>query len=235
MNLMFKKEKRMPGFVSHSSNPIRGACAHDCLYCYMKGIYERFGQDQTLRLDEDELKCIYGNGKFIFMGSSRDAWADNVPTEWIIRMYDHCLEYPENKYLLQSKNPMRFLEPGLISHPFMEEKEIIVFGTTLESNRDYKVSKAPCVTERIEAIKKLHDFGFKVSLSIEPLMDFDVPDMFQLISEAQPCMVAIGLNTSNRVKLPEPTKDKVIALLQGMDQMGITIFKKDSLKDFLKR
>ena len=232
---MFKKEKRMPGFVSHSSNPIRGACPHDCDYCYMKEFYALFGLDQTLRLDENELKCDYGKGRFIFMGSSRDAWADNVPTEWIIRMYDHCLEYPENKYLLQSKNPMRFLEPGLISHPFMEEKEIIVFGTTLESNREYKVSKAPCVTERIEAIKRLHDIGFKVALSIEPLMDFDVPAMFQLISEAQPYMVAIGLNTSNRVKLPEPSsKDKVIALLQGMDQMGITIYQKDSLKDFLK-
>ncbi|MBR3443489.1 MAG: hypothetical protein IKG96_07505 [Bacteroidaceae bacterium] len=66
-------------------------------------------------------------------------------------------------------------------------------------------------------------------------MDFDLPDMFQLISEAQPYMVAIGLNTSRRVKLPEPSKDKVLALLQGIDQMGITIVQKESLKDFLNR
>ena len=231
---MFSK-KRMFGFITDTSNPIRGACAHDCDYCYMKELFERFGQDQTLRLDEKELECSYGKDKFIFMGSSTDAWAANVPTEDIVRMYDHCLEYPGNKYLLQSKNPMRFLEPDLISHPLMQEKDILVFGTTLESNRDYKVSKAPCVTERIEALKKLHEIGFNVMLSIEPLMDFDLADMFQLISEAQPYMVAIGLNTSRRVKLPEPSKDKVLALLQGIDQMGITIVQKESLKDFLSR
>lgn len=231
MNKMFSE--RMFPFVSHSSNPIRGKCGHGCIYCYMKGIYERFGHDLTLRLDEDELKRSYGKGKFIFMGSSTDAWQEAVPEEWILRMYDHCLEYPENKYLLQSKNPMRFLEPGLISHRLMQKKEIIVFGTTLESNRDYQVSKTPCMAERIEAMKKLHEMGFNVMLSIEPLMDFDLPDMFQLISEAQPYMVAIGMNTSKRVTLPEPSKDKVLVLLDGIKQMGINIVPKESLTNFL--
>ena len=106
---MNKKNGNMYAFVTHTSNPIKGLCPHKCDYCYMLAIFRHYHGDKTLRLDEYELKVNYGKNKFIFLGTSTDMFADAVPTEWILQVYDKCLQYPENKYLLQSKNHGRTL------------------------------------------------------------------------------------------------------------------------------
>lgn len=51
-------------------------CEHSCAYCFMK----RNRLLPPLRL---ELKVNLGEGNFIFVGSSTDEWAANVPSEWI--------------------------------------------------------------------------------------------------------------------------------------------------------
>ena len=44
----------------HTSNPIKGLCPHECSYCYMQAIFRHYHSDETLRLDEYELKVNYG-------------------------------------------------------------------------------------------------------------------------------------------------------------------------------
>lgn len=158
---MNKQNGNMYEFVTHTSNLIKGLCPHECGYCYMKSIFRRYHSDETLRLDEKEFKVNYGKDKFIFLGTSTDMFADAVPTEWIIRVYDKCLQYPENRYLFQSKNPGRFLEPQLIAHPLMQLKDRIYFATTIESNWDYPISRAQSMTERTEDMVQLQAMGLK--------------------------------------------------------------------------
>ena len=213
---MNKKNGNMYDFITHTSNPIKGLCPHECSYCYMLAIFRHYHGDETLRLDEYELKFNYGKNKFIFLGTSTDMFADAVPTEWILQVYDKCLQYPENKYLFQSKNPGRFLEPQLINHPLMQLKDRICFATTIESNRDYPISKAQSMTERADAMAQLQAMGFPVMVTIEPIMDFDHDVLVEMLKKIKPFQVNIGCNTNREVKLPEPTRDQIVALVQEL-------------------
>lgn len=213
---MNKNKGNMYAFVTHTSNPIKGLCPHECDYCYMKNIFRHYHGDETLRLDEYELKVNYGKNKFIFLGTSTDMFADAVPSEWILKVYGKCLRYPENKYLLQSKNPGRILEQQLINHPLMQLKDRIYFATTIESNRDYPISKAQCMTERVDAMAQMQAMGFSVMVTIEPIMDFDHEELVEMLKKIKPFQVNIGCNTNKEVKFPEPTRDQIVALAQEL-------------------
>ena len=125
------KNGDMYKFIDYTWNPIKGKCLHDCSYCYMKTI----PQYQHLILAENEFKTDLGNGNRIFIGSSTDVFAEDVPSEWIVRILDYCYQNHNtenpNAYLLQSKNPKRFLE--FINHPIME-RVIFCTNTTYLSN-----------------------------------------------------------------------------------------------------
>ena len=213
---MNKNKGNMYAFVTHTSNPIRGLCPHECDYCYMKNIFRHYHSDETLRLDEYELKVNYGKNKFIFLGTSTDMFADVVPIEWILQVYDKCLQHSDNKYLFQSKNPGRFLEPQLINHPLMQLKDKIYFATTIESNRDYPISKAQCMTERADAMAQLQVMGFMVMVTIEPIMDFDHDSLVEMLRKIKPFQVNIGCNTNREVKLQEPTRGQIVTLVQEL-------------------
>ena len=192
-------------FVSHTWNPIKGKCSHDCDYCYMK----RWGRLPDLRLDEKEMKTDLGSGKFIFVGSSTDMFADNVPDEWIVKVLDYCYMF-ENKYLFQTKNPGRYL--GFISHFPIKT----VLGTTIETNRNYDISKAPKPSERISAMMDLHDYNFQRMITIEPILDFDLDGLIKMIKLADPHWVNIGAD-SQKSNLPEPPFKKVKALIYELN------------------
>lgn len=194
-------------FVTHTWNAIKGKCPHDCCYCYMKKMLG--AKMPALRFDESELKSNLGQGNFIFVGSSTDAWAEEVPSEWITKMLDYCDKF-DNRYLFQSKNPVRFLE--FTDHPVFKQS---VFCTTIETNRDDQaISKAPIMQERAEAMAKLHELGFTTYVTAEPCMDFDLNPMVELIRQCKPAQVNIGKNTWAQVALLEPTTEKVKALIK---------------------
>jgi DNA repair photolyase len=61
----------------------------------------------------------------------------------------------------------------IISQPFSgKEKKLVAFGFTL-TGRDDLEPNASTNAERIEAMRKLHDAGFKTWASIEPIIDFE--------------------------------------------------------------
>jgi len=57
-----------------------------------------------LRLEEKELSSNLGSSNFIFVGSSTDMWAAEVPTEWIQKVIQHIKKY-NNTYLFSNKIP----------------------------------------------------------------------------------------------------------------------------------
>ena len=145
-------------FIKYTWNPIKGKCLHDCSYCYMKQMNPNANPP---RLAEYELTTDLENGNKIFIGSSTDMFAENIPPEWITRVLDYCNEKNNtdkpNTYLLQSKNPKRFLE--FINHPIMKH---VVFCTTIETNRFYPeiMNNAPKIEERVEAMEEIAKQGF---------------------------------------------------------------------------
>ncbi len=218
-----KSRGNMYPWVSHTWNVIKGKCPHDCSYCYMK----RYPQPE-LHFDEKELKTELGNNRIIFVGSSCDMWADNIPDLWIARILYWCRNF-DNKYLFQTKNPARYLhgmEPlmGLAEWAFPS----CILGTTIESNRCCcdLTPKAPCTSQRYLAMRKI---PFPKMVSIEPIMDFDLEDFVMMIREIKPEFVSIGADSGDN-HLPEPSGDKVKEFIEGLRE-----FTEVKVKDNLKR
>ncbi len=226
---MNKQSGNMYEDITHTSNPIKGECVFDCYYCYMKGINRRYRTNPQLRLDEKELNANYGSNNFIFVGSSTDMFSGAIPTEWIEQVYNHCLKYDTNRYLFQSKNPMRFLEPALISHPLMERRESVVFATTIETNRDCSfISKAAPIKERVEGMIRLRQDGFDVRITGEPIMDFDLEGYVDIIQQIRPSQVYIGCNTTRSIHLHEPSRAQLIELINRLRQITTVFLKSNS-------
>jgi len=190
--MLNKQKGNMYPWVTHTWNVIKGKCFHDCEYCYMK----RFPQ-KKIRFDEKEMKTDLGSGNTIFVGSSCDMFAEGLPGYWIIRILNHTISYPDNTYLFQSKNPQRFFDHIMPRN--------VILATTIETNRDYKVSKAPSVIIRGHAMQKVRT---KKMISIEPILDFDVDIFLGMLSIIQPDFVSIGADSKGH-GLPEPDKEKL--------------------------
>ena len=169
------------------------------------------------RMAEYEFDTKLGNGNFIFIGSSTDMFANNIPSEWITRVLDYCKqEYDtgrRNAFLLQTKNSKRFLE--FINHPITKR---CVFGTTIETNRFYPeiMRNAPRIEERVEAMEEVANLGFATMVTAEPLMQFDLEPMLEYINRCQAKKVNIGRNSRRDIELPEPTKEEVQQLISGL-------------------
>ena len=181
--MLNRQKGNMYPWVTHTWNPIRGRCPHECAYCYMKRYWDRLKEPH---LDEKSLKDNLGYGNVIFVGSSIDMWGDEIPDEWILRVLQHCLKYP-NTYLFQSKNPRRFL------HFISEYEDFIprnvIWGTTIETNRDLqRISKAPSPYQRYSMMIWIKR---KTMISIEPIMDFDLNTMVEWIYSIHPLFVSI--------------------------------------------
>ena len=224
--MLNKQKGNMYEFITHTWNPIKGKCSHDCSYCYMK---QMVPHNNPPRIAEHEFLTDLGNGNFIFIGSSTDMFAEDIPSQWITRVLDYCkLQHDvgnKNAFLLQSKNPQRFLE--FVEHPIAKR---CVFGTTIESNRFYPeiMCKAPQIEERVEAMEKMANLGFTTMVTAEPLLCFDLEQMLEYIKRCNPKKVNIGRNSCRNIELPEPSKEEVKLLIEGLKGISKIEIKKNA-------
>lgn len=221
-----KQSGNMYSFVTHTWNPIKGKCSHDCSYCYMK----RFPQN-PIRLDEKELKTDLGSGNFIFVGSGTDMWASDVSDDRIRHVLKHCQEYKQNRYLFQSKNPGRFRQWQL---PKRLNGLDVILASTIETNREQliinsAVSMAPWPYIRAQDMTLLRYQGFKTMITIEPVLDFDCDELVTMIRPCAPEWVNIGADSKGH-DLPEPPAEKIKELIAELSR-----FTEVKLKSNLKR
>jgi len=211
-----KQSGNMYDWITHTWNPIKGRCSHICSYCYMAVMAKRFEVlDKPIHLDEKELVTSpLGKDHFIFIGSSTDMWADDVPSDWIHKVLEHCRQYQGNRYLFQTKNPARFFE-FLGAYPVNT-----LLGTTIETDDDsYRamdVSKAPGINARVKAMGELSGC-FDTMITVEPVLDFTLDPFIEQIKTANPKWVNIGAD-SGRHKLPEPGADKIRGLISELEK-----------------
>jgi len=215
-----KTKGNMYPWTTHTWNPIKGKCPHECVYCYMN----RFPQG-GLRLDEKCLKDNLGKVNTIFVGSSTDMFAWSVLPDWILKVLNHCRNYPINTYLFQSKNPhnMYKYEPVLPLN--------VIVGTTIETNRPTsEISKAPYPRTRLAWLDQFS--GIPKMLSIEPIMDFDLDVFITCIKQVKPSFVSIGADSKNH-GLPEPPAGKIREFIQEL-QKFTEVKVKANLKRLMK-
>jgi len=216
-----KAKGEMYTWVTHTWNPIKGECPHGCSYCYMK----RWGKQKPIHLDEKELKTDLGSGNFIFVGSSCDMFAKEIPEKWILDTLNHCESFYENKYLFQTKNPQ-----GIINYQnYMPEA---VICTTIETNRWYPVIMGNSPAPELRASEMHYLNEWERYVTIEPIMDFDLDKMIKYISWCNPVQVNIGADSGNN-HLPEPPKEKIFELIDELKKFTV-IDQKRNLQRLLK-
>lgn len=169
-------------------------CSNGCTYCYLKkgrGAKVLGGDKPTLKkcfkdeyhaleVFEKELKANLPElqEKGLFFSFSTDP----MLPETIAMTYQAiviCLENNVNVKILTKKSDFidlcmfeidEFKHSSILDFP-VRDKEKIVFGFTL-TGKDELEPGASTNAERIEAMKKLHEAGFKTFASIEPIIDF---------------------------------------------------------------
>jgi DNA repair photolyase len=219
-----KSKGNMYDFITHTWNTIKGECPHGCSYCYCK----RWGEQKPVRFDEKELKTDLGQGNFIFVGSSCDMFANDIPKEWITETLIKADFYTGNKYLFQSKNPERFIEFG----EYLPDGHRTYLCTTIETNRWYSgiMGNCPSIGERIQALRRIKNV-IPIYITIEPIMDFDLDVLVKMIRLVKPKQVNIGADSGNN-NLPEPSKEKVLELISELEKFTI-VKQKTNLKRLL--
>ncbi len=225
---MNKTKGNMYPWISHTWNPIRGKCPHDCSYCYMK----RIPNVGELRFVEKEMDTNLGEGNTIFVGSSTDMWAKDVKSGWILETLEHCYIYSKNQYIFQTKNPIRYFD--FASSFLMGLGDKIFLGTTIETNRYWQnpgITEAPNQRERSEYLYKSKGLA-DVFVSIEPIMDFDLQDFVKMIEIIKPKFISIGADSGHN-NLPEPPAWKVKKLIAELEKFT-EVRQKDNLKRLLK-
>jgi DNA repair photolyase len=212
-----KAKGNMYPFVTHTWNAIKGECPHGCSYCYMR----RFGKQSPIHLDEKELKTDLGSGNFIFVGSSCDMFADDVPIAWTHRVLEHTRKF-DSTYLWQTKNPDRFVYLDELS----PEKDVLC--TTIETDRNMPeiMANAPTPFDRTMDMQLMSERGYRTWVTIEPVLEFDLASLVSMIKHIGPEQVNIGADSGNN-HLPEPPKEKILELIAELEKFTKVMQKKN--------
>ena len=223
-------------WVSHLHSHLGGECSHKCSYCYVNnprhGRPERYTGE--IRLIEDEFSVQYSEkvltrmGKYpatIFIEHMNDLFAEEVTDTMILRILSHCNMYPDNTYVLQTKNPIRYYD-WLRHLP-----KNVILGTTIESNRwiPEVMGNAPKPVDRYLAMKNGIPKTIRRFLTLEPICDFDVPELAMWIAEIKPDFLNLGADSKDK-GLPEPTVEKVMALVAALHELGVELREKHNLQ-----
>lgn len=215
----------MYAWTTHTWNPLKGQCKFDCIYCYMKSLVKN---PKPIRIVESELKTDLGNNNVIFVGSSTDMFHPDVPYKWIEEVLRHCNEFPDNKYLLQTKSPHRY---WLFTH--LITKKNYALCTTIETNRDISaISLAPPTHRRATQMSALSSAGYNTSVTLEPIIEFDLDIMVQWMKEINPLWINIGADSKGH-NLDEPSWDKIEQFISELKKFTKVVIKNNlgRLKD----
>jgi DNA repair photolyase len=216
----------MYDFIDGIWNPVSGKCYHGCTYCYVKRTAKRYGHSQKEpHLNMSELNKNLGSNQLVFVCSGCDLFADDVPYEYIKAVIDRSLQFKDNKYLLQTKNPAR-----IVYSSFGLSTEIHKICTTIETNRYIPgiMGNSPHPDLRATAMNVLANNGFETMVTIEPIMDFDLDKMLERIAITKATQVNIGADSDHKQNnLPEPLEEKVIELISELEKFTIVKKKKN--------
>jgi len=173
-----------------------------------------------------ELKKQFKPGEFVFVSDMGDI--SFASEENMLQIVSHTGKFPQTNFLIQTKNP------GWLKNYFEVLPTNVYMGTTIESNYNYPVTKAPPPRQRYDAMLDLRRLtGLPRFLSIEPIIDFDLGKMVSWVFNIQPAIIEVGADNYGH-SLPEPSWDKVVQLLAALRAICPDVNEKEGLERLKK-
>jgi DNA repair photolyase len=221
MTKMFK----VNGKPMRTYNPFTG-CRFECTCCWARRQAEgrlrrlaKYRNGFAPTFHPEELQKKFNPGEFIFVSDMGDI--SFAPYKDQLAILDRVSQFPDTRFFFQSKNPAILIQLGCYAKPN------IYLGTTIETNRDYHITKAPPPAERCAEMRCLqHKHKF---ISIEPILDFDLEVLVRWMAWIQPEMVEIGAD-NHHCYLSEPGWEKVEALLATLEKFVPQVERKEGLE-----
>ena len=208
------------GWITHTWNPLAGMCPHNCSYCSTNKLRKRYPVLEEKysgepRLIEKELKTNLGNGNYIFVCAQNDLFAEDIPDDWIERIFTHCDKF-DNEYLFQTKNPKN------IRRILPLQSSVCI---TIETNRVYPdiMNNCPIPHERYSHATLIRH---PLYITIEPIMDFDIEKLVFWMNFINPIQINIGADSGGN-NLPEPPKEKILKLIEELEKFTVVKQKKN--------
>jgi len=161
-------------------------CSNNCRYCYAKKMAIRFKKKT-----EDTWKIMVPNQKNINKGYRKRRGRIMFPTshDITIESLEGCLIVL--KKLIKSKNDLLITtKPNFycikrICQDCLDLKDFIQFRFTITSNNSKLIEfwepGAPSYEERLKSLKYAYSRGFKTSISIEPFLDKNPYELFEVL------------------------------------------------------
>jgi DNA repair photolyase len=210
-------------------------CDFNCVYCAFRNTLSRLNCTscghftphshlETLSHRPSKTR----DGEFVTIGLTGDISFMN-PVEFK-KIIDYCHEWCNVTFLIQSKNPIYFLQ-------FVKDiPDNVIIGTTIESNlgqwwsKGYEpiyysnISKAPNPINRFEAMLKI---SCRRAITIEPVLDFNADTFSSWVINIQPEIVWLGYDSKpERNHLPEPPLAKTQEFIKRLEDAGILVHRK---------
>lgn len=204
-------------------NPLGGRCPYDCVYCWAKALVKQYDMAKYRGIpiiDQKQIKRSFPPDSFVFCCDMRDMFSPDVRDD-LIRQILKEIGQKQGKYLLLTKNPQRYLY-------FLNQMPInVVLGATVENNRRYSGwSKAPAQDLRLISLLELRKkTQLPIFVSVEPIMDFDIPLFTTILVALKPWGVGIGFDNYGH-HLTEPSLAKTTDLIDALEISGVTVYRK---------
>ena len=196
-------------------------CLFGCTYCAFNGTLSRQSCELCRKYTPhahlevlDKRPPTTKEGEFLTMSLNGDvAFASENE---LVKMMLYCNTWDDRTFVMQSKNP-RIFEPLA---DFIKPNMII--GTTIESDIDHNISKAPSPIKRYASMRLL---DCRKMVTIEPILTFNLDKLWSWIQLINPEIVYIGYDSKNN-ELPEPTLDETNELIAVLREHGFNVKEK---------
>ena len=221
--------------IDYSINPYKG-CTHNCVYCFARAMYERYGGDQQWGTFVD----VKTNAPSVLAKQIRRKTEGTVLVSSITDPYQKIekkYELTRKLLLILSKRPLKVFiltKSGLVTRDIdiFEENpdwEVGITLTTLEDSvRELIEPSAGSVEERIEALRTLIDAGIRTYAFIGPIIPFVTEKtLIELLNELQ--TIGVQNVTIDRLNIRGQSTNRLIASLED------TIDDIKTLRSVLKR
>jgi len=144
------------------------------------------------------------------------AWASGdfsfAEPEWMKLILKRVSDLYHKQFFFQTKKPSAFSQ--------YDWPKNVWRGITLETNRDVGynlISKAPSPSVRYALAIQTGNIDI---VTIEPILEFDLEKLVDMVRNIDPMRVYVGFDTKN-CNLPEPSLDKVMRLIHELGKFTI--------------